>query len=246
MVWMQVFLRVRPAGQLGRRFIRAEPPRGTRGSFSPLGAPFLDKPRLLGSIPGIGLDPYRIDRNASPWMAPSAVTPPHGMGLPSVPPHQVPGLARGLFATSRPARLPAYPPGVDAPAADAAEDESRTVDILKALSKHLWPDGEWQLKARVVASLGLLFGAKIITLQVSPRSCSCPSDSDSVSVSVSWVSYLSAKKQSQGAVHIQGAHRLAELRRWRCGSHRRSNHRAAGDGPWLRHSAELRIRLRRG
>jgi hypothetical protein len=49
--------------------------------------------------------------------------------------------------------------------------------MLRTLAQHLWPSGPGSvgLKARVAASVGLLVGAKVLTIQVCPVCACCPS-----------------------------------------------------------------------
>ena len=67
--------------------------------------------------------------------------------------------------TSRNAQTPAHasPPisAAEKAAVERKEQRRRDWAIIKQLTLNLWPRGEWSIRARVVAGLFLLVGAKV-------------------------------------------------------------------------------------
>jgi len=41
------------------------------------------------------------------------------------------------------------------------------MEVIKSFAKYLWPEGAWDVKTRVVVSLGLLIGSKVISHSLS-------------------------------------------------------------------------------
>ena len=82
-------------------------------------------------------------------------------------------LTSSAFSTSKPQdnHKPATPPHHDKKSAAEAKKKSLDLQILKELSRHLWPSKEInpkasEVKIRVVASLSLLFASKIVNIYV--------------------------------------------------------------------------------
>ncbi|GBG28119.1 ABC transporter ATP-binding protein, putative [Hondaea fermentalgiana] len=64
---------------------------------------------------------------------------------------------RGLSSKAKKAAAPKKPP-----TGHGAHEQ----EILRAMARHIWPDGQWNTKARVVVALALLVGGKILTVAV--------------------------------------------------------------------------------